>query len=184
MYILSEIYFWAVANLDEQEQQKCDKRSKEFVYYFAYGSTMNQQFLEEKIGPVKFVSQAILPGFQLGFARPQVNSKVRATIIPHSQVFVEGAVYKINRLQLSILDVAKGDCFACHRYRFYVKKHALSLPIPVELHAFDFDLKLSYQPPAREYMATMIKGAENIKVSKAYLDAFQYYAPVSQKSKL
>lgn len=160
----------------EQIEEKIKQESKKFVYYFAYGSTINREVLEEKIGRVDFVCKAILPGYQLTFAGTLSPFTSRATIIPNYPAYVEGAVYKINRNQLAKLDQAKGnDCF-CHRIRLRVKKDSLSAPIPVELHIFDYDFGIFYRSPNKKYFEKMLQGAQDIGVSQNYSDYLQKHA--------
>jgi gamma-glutamylcyclotransferase (GGCT)/AIG2-like uncharacterized protein YtfP len=159
-----------------EEKQQIEQASQKFVYYFAYGSIMNQQRLEEKIGRVRFVSKASLYGFQLNFASPSSSCSVRATLVPNYQSFVEGAVYKITQVQLFRLDKAKGNDDVSQRLRVLVKKDDFSPPIPVELHVMKHPRGTFFQAPTKLYLLKMIQGAEQIEVSEKYLKILKQYA--------
>lgn len=150
----------------EYEKQN-DKKSS--VLYFAYGSTMYQKCLENKVGQVDFVCKAVLNDFKIHFSRPQFGCSSRATLLPEPNSFVEGSVYKITKAQLSLLDEGKGRCFASRRIRLYVKKDIFGPSIPVEVHVLDFAQGDHYYPPSRDYLQSMLAGAKSIDVSEQYL---------------
>lgn len=191
-YAIAEFLFFAhdVYNQEQERQRKerdaSNKGDHSFVYYFAYGALMNQTYLEEKIGAVEFIGKAALQGFQLSFAKlPLPCRQVKATILPNYQTFIEGAVYKINCLQLELLDKGKETNTFCRRIRLHATPDN-SLPIPVELHMFDFKIGIHYQSPNAFYYAKMLEGAENIGISQQYKQILLQHKPFAQnfKSKL
>jgi gamma-glutamylcyclotransferase (GGCT)/AIG2-like uncharacterized protein YtfP len=175
---LINTFYYQEKEQEEKEKQKADHLAHSFVNYFAYGSLMDQTAIEEKIGPVEFVGKAALHGFQLSFAKlPLPCRAVRVTILPNYHAMIEGAVYKINRLQLALLDQGKGINVLCRRIRLHAIRD-FSLPIPVELHMFDFKIGIHYRIPNQFYFAKVIKGAKNIGVSEQYMKMLLTHAPI------
>jgi hypothetical protein len=179
---LHDLYYQDLEK-EEKEKKVTHESAHSFVYYFAYGASMNQAYLEKKIGPVEFVGKAALQGYRLSFAKPLISCPhVRATIIPNSQSFTEGAVYKINHLQLGLLDIGKRTNTLCQRIRLYVKQNDTSLPIPVELHMFDLNIGMHYQQPSPIYFAKILKGAKEIGVSQQYMRILWQHEPFALTS--
>jgi cation transport regulator ChaC len=167
--------------------RKMRKEAQQPVYYFAYGSTMNQQWFETKVGKVEFVCKAVLKDFELHFSKTSHHKSAKANLIPSENSFVEGAIYKITRGQLKQLDQSKGYPHQIERTRFFVKQDNLSPDILAHAHHISFNQKHHDYAPESKYLELMLVGAKKIGVSKKYyqhllqaqLDTSQF-----QKSKL
>lgn len=76
------------------------------ILYFAYGSNILRERLEERVGPVQFVKTVKLPFWKLQFN----CGNGFADIVPSKKEtdFVEGVIYEITAFQTYILDQYEG----------------------------------------------------------------------------
>lgn len=78
---------------------------KETIFYFAYGSNVNLNRLNERIGRVQSFESFILNNFKLTFDAGLKTGKTSfANIIPCKDDYVEGILYEITPRQAAILD--------------------------------------------------------------------------------
>lgn len=148
--------------------------------YFAYGSNMNQERLESRVGKVKKVGTARLFGWKLTFNCGR-NAWRFANIIMtglYGQDMVEGIVYELDEKQLKKLDEFEGSPYAYQRIihpynrrrnmHIYVCLNPTYIPYPEV-------------PPTMEYLEHINKGcvvnklAYTQKVLQEMIDTAQFF---------
>lgn len=77
--------------------------------YFAYGSNMNQERLESRVGKVSKIGVIKLPYWKLEFnCGPGVTRYANITMTGNHKDAVEGVLYELTTKQFSILDKREG----------------------------------------------------------------------------
>lgn len=74
------------------------------MYYFAYGSNMDHNRLAARIGAVRAVGRASLPGYDLVFNKLSADGSGKANIVPARSRHVEGVVFELSDSQFDVLD--------------------------------------------------------------------------------
>lgn len=93
------------------------------MYYFAYGSNMDEQQMRSKKVSFSSREKAILYGYKMSFSKRTTNGSGRATILPALQEdFVEGILYEINVKDITRLD--KPERYPVHYSRIEVSVSA------------------------------------------------------------
>ena len=72
--------------------------------YFAYGSNMRSARLFERIGPVRVVGPARLPGFTLCFDKPGRDGTAKANVRPNVEQSVYGVIWVLPPDAFAVLD--------------------------------------------------------------------------------
>ena len=93
----------------------------EWLYYYAYGSNMDKEQMEER--KIEFVPErlkGLLKNWQLVFNKKrQRDGAGVGNLIPKDDSLVEGIIYKINRESMKELDKAEGAP-THHYFRWYL----------------------------------------------------------------
>lgn len=126
--------------------------------YYAYGSNMNQERLERRVGPVTKLGPVTLPLWEIDFnCGPAAKRFANIVMTGESKSFVEGVLYEMTAKQMRILDNFEGCPY------FYQK---LAIPLNDGRTMFAY---VSFNPFYRsapevqaepEYMEHLIKGCE------------------------
>ncbi len=97
------------------------------MYYFAYGSNMDEQQMRSKRVAFTIREKAILYGYTMSFSKRTTNGSGRATILPaSSEDFVEGVLYQIDERDITRLD--KPERYPVHYSRIEVSVSSESSP--------------------------------------------------------
>ncbi|MBV6513751.1 MAG: gamma-glutamylcyclotransferase [Ignavibacteriales bacterium] len=89
------------------------------MYYFAYGSNMDESQMRSKKVAFTKREKAILYGYSMSFSKKTTNGSGRATILPSErESFVEGVLYEIDERDLEKLD--KPERYPTHYSRIEV----------------------------------------------------------------
>jgi gamma-glutamylcyclotransferase len=78
------------------------------VFYFAYGSNMNSQRLEERVGRYFSRYPGTLHGWKLTFDKPNAFGRSYANIKRDDKSVVEGIVYELTPNQIKKMDFFEG----------------------------------------------------------------------------
>lgn len=80
------------------------------MYYFAYGSNVLQERLEQRVGPVTFISLIRIAGYRLTFDAGACVNSVFANVkkTGYERDVVEGVIYQMTPEQEKILDLSEG----------------------------------------------------------------------------
>ncbi len=80
------------------------------VYYFAYGSNMDEMKMKKRVGHYKIFGKGILDKYALLFNKParDGNGEGFANVIPAKDSKVEGIIYEISEEGIKKLDLAEG----------------------------------------------------------------------------
>lgn len=151
---------------------------KKTVEYFAYGSNLSTDQMEQREIPVVSMERAELPGWTLSFP---VNSRSWgggvADIVPSEKERVEGVVYTIEIEGLNNLDHYEGrkldDGMETGMYRRQY------LPVKLDdgwktVLTYVVNLAVEYKKdmhikPSKEYLGTIIAGVTEHGLSEDYL---------------
>ncbi len=134
-------------------------------YYFAYGSNMSQQRLQQRVGNVASLGLAKLDQYRFAFNKRGSDGTGKANIIADANASVEGVVYRITDAQLDKLDRFEGSP------KHYVRKN-----IQVEHPQKGFIQAITYiaNPdqttshsikPSQEYLNHILLGAKENNLS-------------------
>jgi cation transport regulator ChaC len=125
------------------------------VYYFAYGSNMDMNRLEERVGRniVRLAGKAILKGYELKFNKIKSDDTTAANVVPFKFSFVEGLLFEFDPNNDSILE----NLDRCEG----VDNHYLRKLMNVEIEGIEV--------LAFVYVANRNKIREGILPSKEYL---------------
>lgn len=156
------------------------------MLYFAYGSNLDPEQIEERCPSHQFKCLALLPGFRLAFTRYSESRRswVADVVEDDASPGVWGVVYDISKEDLKRLDACegyhgKGKINAYDRYGTSVlvngeKDRPLGVLIYVVAKKSDKE-----HPPGEEYLRHIISGAEHWELPEDYLELLKS-VPVAQ----
>lgn len=142
------------------------------IYYFAYGSNMLVARLQHRCSSTRFVTTAVLLGYDLSFGKKSRDGSGKATIMasdrPESEV--HGAVFEIGSNDLQALDRIEGRGHGYDRIELKVLASPGGTPISAttymaEQKAVDCDPELQ---PYDWYLALVQKDAEQLGLPRDY----------------
>lgn len=165
---------------------------KQQTLYFAYGSNMDCVHLEQRIGHVKCVTSAILPGYAFKYnAGFPANKFVAGLQVSNS--FIWGRLYSVTHQQLEILDTYEGvsTCYERNLYQSALLKHPrknldmhiteayFNMYVPTPAYTWsaqdliDHNLYTRHRTqlcrPTEQYMYHILAGAIQAKVPQQYI---------------
>lgn len=131
--------------------------------YFAYGSNLDINRLQARIGKVKVIGVTTVYGWKLVFNAGQGKqcfANMQMTGNPTDSV--DGAVYEISPVQLRKLDTCEG---APHFYtRMIYRFNNKDLHMYVSINPHYTQQQVRGISPARDYLDFMIKGSVDFKL--------------------
>ncbi len=151
---------------------------KDEVKYFAYGSNLNLQQMEERGVVVKSAQRADLPGWKLAFTVYSEGWKGGvADILPHPEERIEGIVYELKKKDMKELDRYEGRKLRNKmEVGMYRRQH---LPVKIgdewkTVLTYLVNMAVEYKKemelkPSRGYMKTILSGAEEHGLSTDYI---------------
>lgn len=137
------------------------------VLYFAYGSNMRTARLRARVGPVRAVGPARLPGHALRTDKPGRDGTAKANLRPSPGAVVHGVVFELGEGALEILDGFEGGY---RRTRVEVVlaagERAEAVTYVSERHGPDNRL-------AADYLAYLIAGAREHGLPDAWISLLE-----------
>jgi gamma-glutamylcyclotransferase (GGCT)/AIG2-like uncharacterized protein YtfP len=139
---------------------------KKTKLYFAYGSNMNQQRLEERVGPVVNLGVTTLSGFVLMFnAGYDDNRFANIKMTGLSKDVVQGVLYELTPKQLRMLDKFEGAPYYYQRMVWKTKGR--------EMHVYICINPLYTPHPSvpikKEYLNHIAKGYADHNITTTYI---------------
>ena len=132
------------------------------MLYFAYGSNLNHQQMENRCDGAKYFKSHTLKGYKLCFSHKTQNSVYgHANIVKSKTSKVPGAIWKITKAHEKELDGYEGV-----DYNYY-SKHYLSIngnKVLVYIQNIYY-----LQKPSSAYLHTIIEGYKNCSLDLNYL---------------
>ena len=137
------------------------------MFYFAYGSNMNEMQMQDRCPESTFVGIAILDGYRLGFTRYAQSRKGGvADIISEPNHSVWGLVYKVTVEDLALLDVFEGKGKAYERMNVTVR---FLDGRTVEAETYYVINKQPHIQPGEEYLALLLGAVKKHKFPAEYI---------------
>ena len=141
------------------------------MLYFAYGPNMDEQRVkaENRCPNARFIFNAILPGYRLVFTRRGADTG-GADIAPDSHSRVWGVVYDITDSDRQRLDSREGVAQRSYRPREVLIHPHGDIEQRVMVLTFIFSNPAEvYQPPSREYLDCILRGARRWSLPADYI---------------
>jgi gamma-glutamylcyclotransferase (GGCT)/AIG2-like uncharacterized protein YtfP len=137
------------------------------MYYFAYGSNMNHEQLQQRCPGSRFIDTAYLNNarFRYDGHSKTWNNKAVANIISSDSEKVWGGLFEINENDMTQLDICEGFP------ERYGKKTMRVIDTKGEIHSawVYFRIGEIRGEPLTEYRKVVLKGAENCNLPKEYI---------------
>ncbi len=136
------------------------------IYYFAYGSNLMVNQMKERCPDNTLIGPAIINGFKWF-----INRRGFANIMPSKDDFVEGIVYKISENDEYNLDLKEGVVNGHYKKRYVdavFKENTLNCLVYID------PIKTT-GVPSKEYIARLLHGKIDSKISEAYYN--KYWEP-------
>jgi len=149
------------------------------VFYFAYGSNMNWQQMQQRCPTSQFVCVARLDNYQFGITR---HSRLRdcgtANIFPVYGNAVWGIVYDV-----SVGDLITLDGFEDGYRRQVLPVYALGNGVrPLQALVYVADIESNVPLPNAEYKRLILEGAKHWQLPAAYLLALERIRSAEDRS--
>jgi gamma-glutamylcyclotransferase len=144
------------------------------MLYFAYGSNMNWQQMQERCSSARFIGIALLPGHKLAFTRKSIKRNCGvADAVPGQGQTLWGVVYEITALDVEKLDKSEGYMPRRKKNSYFRRERAVlqdgykKRPLTVSTY---FGVPQSNPPlPNAEYKQLIISGAQHWHLPEAYV---------------
>lgn len=138
------------------------------INYFAYGSNMAEEVMDEKCPGHTLLGPALLPGFRLAFTRRSVRTGTGvADVVPADGPGVWGVLYELGDADLEALDLKEGSGWAYRRMPVRVQGLDGS-----EYTAFTYAVIDKQSPevtPAPDYLEGLINAGRRRRLPDAYV---------------
>lgn len=138
------------------------------AYYFAYGSNMSRDRLQDRLGKVKKIGTAVLPGYNLIFNCGWKSRSVANIIKTSENDKVEGVIYELDDYQIFELDRYEGWPYSYEKF-FFMSEGRILFGYHSVSEFFKSDAYPSYP-----YLCLLIDGAQENKL-KYTLEKLQKY---------
>lgn len=134
--------------------------------------------MQNRCPSADFVCKAVLQEFALGFTRKSTKRGCGvADILPKAGAQVWGAVFKMDDLDLSRLDLSEG--YRPGRERNAYKRTELQVcrdgdkEKRLTVWTYDVVTKEGFIPPSRDYLNLILKGADECHLPLAYIEVLR-----------
>jgi len=142
------------------------------VYYFAYGSNMDEMRMKGRVDCYSIIGGGILTGYNLRFNKIDDKSGAGyANIVLDSESIVEGVIYKVDEIAISKLDINEGTKNH-HYYRKQVKVETNGEILNCEVYIAYPERINDKLKPTKTYLDHLLAG-------KPYLSE-KYYREISE----
>jgi len=139
------------------------------IYYFGYGSNLNEDYMRQWTPSLKFVSLARLPNFEIQFRKYSTDLKGGiSSIIEKPGGMVQGVVYTIEKLEMEALDILEDVPLGIY------KRETFKV-VAEDGTWYNADLYRVVNPkgpftPSVKYLGYMIKGAKAQGINQPWID--------------
>jgi gamma-glutamylcyclotransferase (GGCT)/AIG2-like uncharacterized protein YtfP len=133
------------------------------MYYFAYGSNLDQEQLRGRIGDVNIIGKAVLHEHTIKFNKQSRDGSGKANIVNQDTSDVEGVIFNFTEEQFKKMDKSE---VGYHR-----KQVSLAFEdrqVKAITYAADSEKINDTLTPTKEYLQIIIGGAKNFELSDAY----------------
>ena|ERR1051325_10174364 len=142
------------------------------MLYFAYGANMDEERIqaENRCPDARFIFNAVLPGYRLVFASRTEAGTIGADVAVDHGSRVWGVVYDITESDRQKLDAREAAARRAHRPKeVLVHPHGdLEQRVMVLTYTVN-DPTQAHQPPTREYLDYLLRGARRWGLPAAYI---------------
>ncbi len=148
------------------------------MLYFAYGSNMNWQQMQERCRSARFVGLAKLSDYGLAFTRKSVNRGCGvADVVPEPGKSVWGVVYEIGDLDLGKLDRSEG-CRPGREMNSYWRRECMVYldgddARPLTVSAYFGDPQETPPLPNEAYKDLIVSGAKHWHLPDDYVQELE-----------
>lgn len=147
------------------------------VLYFAYGSNLLQERLINRVGDVKIHSTYKLPGYRLVFNAVGHGGISFANIVKgDANDYVEGVLYDISPRQFEMLD--KYEALYTRNFFLIPGSNCIGCTYIAEPYWIEYG-----RPSSLDYVNTIMEGAKQFGLNKAYADAAKQLSNTNVKVK-
>ena len=139
------------------------------IYYFGYGSNLDEDYMRQWTPSLKFVSLARLPNFEIQFRKYSTDLKGGiSSIIEKPGGMVQGVVYTIEKLEMEALDILEDVPLGIY------KRETFKV-VAEDGIWYNADLYRVVNPkgpftPSVKYLGYMIKGAKAQGINQPWID--------------
>ena len=139
------------------------------IYYFGYGSNLDEDYMRQWTPSLKFVSLARLPNFEIQFRKYSTDLEGGiSSIIEKPGGMVQGVVYTIEKLEMEALDILEDVPLGIY------KRETFKV-VAEDGTWYNADLYRVVNPkgpftPSVKYLGYMIKGAKAQGINQPWID--------------
>jgi gamma-glutamylcyclotransferase (GGCT)/AIG2-like uncharacterized protein YtfP len=139
------------------------------IYYFGYGSNLDEDYMLQFTPSLKFVTTAHLPNFEIQFRKYSTDLEGGiSSIIPKPSGLVQGVVYTIKKTEMDALDILEDVPLGIY------SRETFKVIAPDGIW-YNADLYRVTNPkgpytPSIKYLGYMIKGAKAQGINKPWID--------------
>ena len=130
------------------------------MLYFAYGSNLNHEQMQERCKDSKYIKNFFLEGYKLSFCAIS-SSYGAANIVKKSGSKVPGGVWEISINDEKELDYYEG--FPINYTKVFFKLNGEKVMFYIMKRQY------SFKPPLRQYVDTIIQGYQDCNLDREYL---------------
>ncbi len=145
--------------------------------YFSYGSNMETELLESRVGKINIIGKAVLKNYYLTFNKLGDDGSGKANIEQRTGFVVEGIIFDLTEEQLKKLDISEGVPMHYIRCMIEIIKSDNDEVTTAEVYIANKN-KIRYNlRPNRQYLQYLLDGANEHKLSEKYkkfLESFEY----------
>jgi gamma-glutamylcyclotransferase (GGCT)/AIG2-like uncharacterized protein YtfP len=149
------------------------------ILYFAYGSNMNQERLEWRIGKVKKIGTTRIPLYRLEFNCGTASRYFANMVMTgRSSDFIEGVLYEVSEIQLRQLDAFEGCPYAYQKFVYQGHTSDIYAYICINPLYKPIDLQAKVE---KDYLLHILKGCAENNLSHTYNLVWSTYKHVLQE---
>ena len=130
------------------------------MLYFAYGSNLNHEQMQERCKDSKYIKNVFLEGYKLSFCAISRSYGV-ANIVKKSGSKVPGGIWEISINDEKELDYYEGFPMKYTKYFFKLNGEKVMFYIMKRQHSF--------KPPLRQYVDIINQGYQDCNLDREYL---------------
>ena len=132
------------------------------MLYFAYGSNLNHQQMENRCDGAKYFKSHILKGYKLCFShKTQTSVYGHANIVKNKKSKVPGALWKITKKNEKVLDLYEGVNYNYYHKEYFLYKGQKTLVYIQKVYYL--------KKPNSTYLHTIISGYKDCGLDLNYL---------------
>jgi len=169
--ILFTLFFIITGQLIAAEYDTGGKNpdNDDVIYYFGYGSNLDEDYMRQWTPSLKFVSLARLPNFEIQFRKYSTDLEGGiSSIIEKPGGMVQGVVYTIEKLEMEALDILEDVPLGIY------KRETFKV-VAEDGTWYNADLYRVVNPkgpftPSVKYLGYMIKGAKAQGINQPWID--------------